>query len=83
MALCANRTGLDIAGTKVRVVKEMSTDSPRRIAMLTALVTFPRNYAPAERQRLERTAHSCPVRQSLHPEVKVDIRFEYPSGSGL
>jgi hypothetical protein len=31
-----------------------------------------------DRQRLERTAHTCPVRQSLHPEVKVDIRFEYP-----
>ncbi|RPJ70087.1 MAG: OsmC family peroxiredoxin [Acidobacteria bacterium] len=77
MGLCANRTGLDITGTKVRVVKEMSADVPRRIAALTAVVTFPRDYAPADRQRLERTAHTCPVRQSLHPDVKVEIAFEY------
>jgi len=84
MGLCANRTGLDITGTTVRVVKEMSADTPRRIAALTALVRFPRDYAPADRQRLERTAHTCPVRQSLHPEVRVEITFEYPAvGSGL
>jgi len=84
MGLCANRTGLDITGTAVHVVKEMSADTPRRIAALTAVVRFPRDYAPADRQRLERTAHTCPVRQSLHPEVRVEITFEYPAlGSGL
>lgn len=80
MALLANRTGLDLDGTRVRVVKEMTADPVRRIGALTAIVSFPPGccFTPDDRLRLERVAHTCPVRQSLHPDVKVDIRFEYP-----
>lgn len=80
MALTANRTGLDLAGTRVKVVKEMTADPVRRIGALTATVTFPagRRFGPDDRLRLERTANTCPVKQSLHPDVRVEIRFEYP-----
>jgi len=89
MGLLARRCGLDLSGTRVRVVKEMTSDPVRRIGALTASVTFARDFSPEDRARLERTAHTCPVRQSLHPDVKVDLRFEYPGewlqapGSGL
>jgi putative redox protein len=80
MALTANRTGLDITGTSVTVVKEMTSDPVRRIGALTATVRFPkgRRFNAEDRLRLERTANTCPVKQSLHPDTKVDIRFEYP-----
>lgn len=80
MGLAARRTGLDLEGTRVSVVKEMAADPVRRIGALIATVTFPagRQFGPDDRLRLERTAHTCPVKQSLHPDVRVEIRFEYP-----
>lgn len=79
MALAANRLGVDLDGTKVRVVKEMTSDPVRRIGALTATVTLPpgRRLSADDRLILERTANTCPVKQSLHPDVRVDIRFEY------
>jgi uncharacterized OsmC-like protein len=32
----------------------------------------------ADRKRLEQAAEICPVKQSLHPEVQIAMRFEYP-----
>lgn len=79
MALTAKRTGLDMSGTRVKVIKEMTADPVRRIGALTATVVFPPGLTLSadDRARLERTANTCPVKQSLHPEVRVDIRFEY------
>lgn len=80
MGLTARRTGIDLDGTRVRVLKEMTADPVRRIGRLTATVVFPpgRRFTPEDRARLERTATTCPVKQSLHPDVCVEIRFEYP-----
>lgn len=80
MALAGNRLGLDLEGTRVSVVKEMASDPVRRIGALTATVVFPagRRFSADDRLRLERTANTCPVKQSLHPDVRVEIRFEYP-----
>jgi putative redox protein len=80
MGLVAKREGLDLDGTRVRVVKEMTSDPVRRIGALTATVTFPagRRFSEENRARLERTANTCPVKQSLHPDVRVEIRFEFP-----
>lgn len=77
MGLLARRTGLDLEGTTVRVEKHMTSEPVRRIGALVAVVTFPRDFSADDRARLERTAVLCPVRQSLHPDVKVELRFEY------
>jgi putative redox protein len=80
MGILAKRTGLDLAGTRVHVVKEMTSVPLRRIGALTVTITFPagRGFSEADRARLEHTANTCPVRQSLHPDVQVDLRFQYP-----
>ncbi|MBP1636152.1 MAG: OsmC-like protein [Acidobacteria bacterium] len=80
MGLLARRTGLDLSGTTVQVEKHMTADPVRRIGALEAVITFPRSFGPDDRARLERTAHTCPVRQSLHPDVTVRMRFVYPDG---
>jgi uncharacterized OsmC-like protein len=79
MGLVAKRHGWDLTGTRVRVVKEMTSVPLRRIGALTATITVPpgRISSPAERTLLERSAETCPVRQSLHPDVKVTMVFEY------
>lgn len=79
MGLVATRKGWDLAGTRVRVVKEMTAVPIRRIGALTATISVPagRVTAAADRLLLERSADTCPVRQSLHPDVKVTMVFEY------
>lgn len=79
MGLLARRTGLELEGTRVRVEKHMTSEPVRRIGALVAVVTFPRDFSAEDRVRLERAAAICPVRQSLHPDVQVEMRFEYGS----
>jgi putative redox protein len=79
MGIVADRHQLDLSGTRVRVVKEMTSVPLRRIGGLTAVIAIPSGAAlsAADRKLLERTADLCPVRQSLHPDVKVTMQFEY------
>lgn len=81
MGIVAKRLGLDIAGTRVHVAKEMVADPVRRVGLLAVTVTLPpgRVLSLPDRDRLERAAHTCPVKQSLHPDTVVHLRFEYPA----
>ncbi len=79
MGILARRHGWDLTGTRVRVLKEMTSVPIRRIGALTATISIPggRVTDPADRVLLERGAETCPVRQSLHPDVKVTMVFEW------
>jgi uncharacterized OsmC-like protein len=79
MGIVAKRHGWDLTGTRVRVVKEMTSVPIRRIGALTATISIPagRVTEASDRVLLERGADTCPVRQSLHPDVKVNMVFEY------
>lgn len=79
MGIVAVRHGLDLTGTRVRVIKEMTAVPIRRIGALTVTITVPpgRVASASDRALLERAADTCPVRQSLHPDVKVAMVFEY------
>lgn len=81
MGIVAQRSGLDISGARVKVVKEMAAAPVRRIGKLTAVVTMPagRPFSAADRQKLERGAETCPVKQSLHPDVQLEISYVWPS----
>lgn len=81
MAMVGRKRGVDLAGARVRVEKEMSTTPPRRIALLTAVVTLPAGLqlSESDRQALEKGADGCPVKQSLHPDVKLQIEYVYPA----
>jgi putative redox protein len=80
MGIVARRNQLDLEGLKVEVLKEMVADPVRRIGALHTRLVFPpgKKYSPADRAKLEAAARTCPVKQSLHPDVKVPIEFEYP-----
>lgn len=76
----AVRHGLDLKGTKVRVLKHMVADPDRRIGHLEVFVDFAATaVAPEMRTRLEAAAQSCPVKKSLHPSVQVTLTFHYPA----
>jgi putative redox protein len=80
MGLVAQRNNLNIDGLQIQVIKEMAADPVRRIGSLKTRLVFPRGKAlsAADRTKLEAAAKACPVKQSLHPDVKTPIEFVYP-----
>ena len=80
MGLVAQRNNLNIDGLQVQVLKEMTADPVRRIGALKTRLVFPRGklLAAADRAKLEAAAKTCPVKQSLHPDVKTPVEFVYP-----
>ena len=80
MGLVAQRDKLTIDGLQVQVIKEMTADPVRRIGSLKTRLVFPRGttFSAADRAKLEAAARACPVKQSLHPEVKTPVEFIYP-----
>ncbi|MEL6896320.1 MAG: OsmC family protein [Planctomycetota bacterium] len=79
IGLVADRHDLQLAGTRVRVLKSMVAQPTRRIGSLKTTVTLPAAaVADSEmRQRLESAARKCPVHASLHPEIDAPIDFVY------
>jgi putative redox protein len=69
---------VDLKGMKLSVLKIMKPD-PRRIAGVNIVFEFPENLQVDEKQKtiLERTAHTCPVMQSIHPDMEVKIEFNW------
>ncbi|SEW33996.1 OsmC family protein [Chitinophaga arvensicola] len=67
-----------IEGTKVSVQKIMGTE-PRRITGVTIVFDFPAGHNLGEKERtiLERAAHTCPVAQSVHPDLVQDVTFNW------
>ena len=77
MGIKAKQHGINMVGTTADVVKEMAAD-PRRISAIRINIHFLNNYSDKERILLERTANTCPVRNSLSDELAVEIHFNYP-----
>ncbi len=75
MGIFAERHGIDLRGTRVRVEKEMTSEPPRRIARLSCEIAVPLPAKHPHRAALERAALTCPVHASLHPDVKKPVRF--------
>jgi putative redox protein len=80
MGLVAQRNNLNIDGLQVQVLKEMTADPVRRIGSLKTRLVFRRGtlLAATDRAKLEAAAKACPVKQSLHPDVKTPVEFVYP-----
>ncbi len=80
MGKLAQRHGWDLTGTRVHVTKQMAAEPMRRIGELRVTVTLPegRSWSEADRRRLENAAQTCPVKQSLHPDVQLPMEFVYP-----
>ena len=75
MGIFAQRHGIELRGAKITVQKEMTSVPTRRIARLTSELFLPLPATHPHREALERAAFTCPVHQSLHPDVEKPIRF--------
>lgn len=77
MGIKARDLGVDLAGSTAEVTKVMGTD-PRRISAIHIVFTFATAVDDKTKTILERTAMTCPVHYSLHPEITQDIVFHWP-----
>ncbi len=78
MGIKADSIGIDLTGTTVEITKIMKAE-PRRIGGIKAHVTFVQGLNLDEKQKelLERTARTCPVERSLHPDMELDFQFKW------
>ena len=78
MGMKARDLGLDLKDTKIDITKHMGTD-PRRITGIDVALHFPKTLSITDKDKtvLERAALTCPVFESIHPEIKVDTRFDW------
>lgn len=75
MGIYARQKGIALEGMRLEVTKEMTQSAPRKIARLATEIWMPpglpRNPA------LEHAALTCPVHQSLHPDVEKPVNFHW------
>lgn len=79
MAIRAADMNLNFNGTKINITKIMSSDSPRRVAGIVAELNFTEDFKATDEQKeqLIRIARSCPVEKSLHPDIKLEVSFNW------
>ena len=78
MGIKARDMQVDLRGMKLSILKIMKPD-PRRIVGVNIVFEFPKGFLADEKQRaiLERTANTCPVMYSLHPDLEVKVEFNW------
>jgi uncharacterized OsmC-like protein len=83
MGIKARDMNVSLEGTKVDITKIMAS-APRRIGEIKVVINFPESLQVDEKQRtvLERAAMTCPVFESLHPDLKKDVEFKWREEQG-
>ena len=78
IALKANDMNINLAGTKIDVTKHMITD-PRRIGKIDIVLHFDSILHLEEKDKtiLKRVGDNCPVAKSLHPNLEIDITYNW------
>lgn len=77
VGIAARNHGFNIDGTKAEITKVMA-ENPRRVGEIHVELHFPaNNYTEKEKAIIERSAKTCPVAYSLHPDIKQEITFSY------
>lgn len=76
MGIKAADMKLDLSNSKADVQKHMASD-PRRVARIEVTVSLPGNINEKERLILEKTGSNCPVAKSVHPDIELDLKYEW------
>jgi uncharacterized OsmC-like protein len=78
MAIAATKEGIELGDVSITTVKIMAAN-PRRVSELQVVFTFPPalQLTSSQQQWLIDIGLSCPVAQSLHPDLHVDAKFHF------
>lgn len=75
MGIKARSMGFDLTGVKIDVEKIMKAD-PRRVGGINLTFHIPdvlKNVDEKTKQILKHTGNTCPVQQSIHPDIEVNV----------
>lgn len=75
MGIKARTMGFDLNGIKIEVEKIMKAD-PRRVGGINLFFHIPGNLKDLDdksKQILKHTGNTCPVQQSIHPDIEVNV----------
>jgi len=76
MGIKAGDMGVSLTGSVAEVTKSMQAE-PRRISGIKVVFTMKSDADEKAKTILERTALTCPVHQSLHPDIVKDVTFNW------
>ena len=79
MGIYAQRENIDLQGTKFEITKIMASN-PRRVSEVQIIFDFPKelNVSDEQKEKLKHFALTCPVSQSVHPDLLQNITFNFP-----
>lgn len=75
MGIKARNMNIQLDGTTIRIEKIMKSE-PRRVGAINLTFEFPETIASLnekDKTILKNAAHNCPVMQSIHPEIEVNV----------
>ncbi len=77
LALKARSLNLELKDTKMEVTKHMLKD-PRRVGQIDVSIFFPElEISEEQKLTLQETGNNCPVAKSLHPDLKLNIQYNW------
>ncbi|WP_432710023.1 OsmC family protein [Pedobacter sp.] len=77
IGIAAQEHGFNVDGTTAEITKVMA-ENPRRVSEIKVNFQFPANdYTDKVKTIIERSAHTCPVIYSLHPDIVKTVTFNY------
>ncbi len=79
LSIAGKGHNIDVSGMRMEIEKEMSEDVPRRVARLGVRIFFAHAVSDAAQNILRRAAATCPVKNSLHPEMTKEVELIFPA----
>lgn len=78
MGISSETYGFSMEGVTIEIEKVMAAN-PRRIAEIKIILNFPHGgeYTAQQKRIIESAAKTCPVSNSLHPDLKKTLIFNY------
>ncbi len=77
MGIRAADMQINLQGTKIDVTKHMLSD-PRRIGKIEIVLHLPvLNLSEKDRIIMQKIGDKCPVMKSLHPDLKVEVQYDW------
>lgn len=76
MGIKARSIGLELKGSNAEVTKHMASN-PRRISGIEVTLYMPAHVEEGDRAILERVGNTCPVFQSIHPDIETVIQYHW------
>jgi len=80
MGITARSRKIELGGMRIMVQKHMAPDLPRRIERLDLEIFMPVAEGHPDKKVLQSAALNCPVQHSIHPDIKVDIKWHWMDG---